>query len=64
MFTFLVFRTFTSVSVPPGQTVQLCYADVRNFAKIRVVAVERAGSATGVNILLINNRRSCSSWAA
>lgn len=53
MSTVLAFRTpVGSVSIPAGQSKQLGVVDVHAFSKIRVVADERVGSGTGVNIRL------------
>jgi len=47
----LVFRTPQgAVSVPAGTSKQLGIVDVSPYSKIRIVADERAGSGTGVNI--------------
>jgi len=49
----LAFRTPAgSVSIPAGQSKQLGIVDVSPFSKIRVVADERTGSGTGINIRL------------
>jgi hypothetical protein len=49
--TTLVFRTPTGgASVSAGQTKQLGVVDVSAFKKIRVLAVERPDSATGITI--------------
>jgi hypothetical protein len=51
--TTLAFRTpVGGVSIPAGQTKELGVVDVHNYSKIRVVADERAGSGTGLNIRL------------
>jgi hypothetical protein len=53
MTTKLAFRTPAgAVPVPAGQSKQLGAVDVSPFTKIRVVAGERAGSATGISIRL------------
>jgi type III secretion protein HrpB1 len=53
MSTKLAFRTPPGgVSVPAGQSKQLGTVDVSPFSKIRVVADERVGSATGISIRL------------
>jgi hypothetical protein len=53
MGTKLAFRTPAgAVSIPAGQSKQLGAVDVSPFSKIRVVADERVGSGTGVNIRL------------
>ena len=53
MSTTLAFRTQPgAVSIPAGQSKQLGTVDVSPFSKIRVVADERVGSGTGVNIRL------------
>jgi type III secretion protein HrpB1 len=53
MSTKLAFRTLPgAVSIPAGQSKQLGAVDVSPFSTIRVVADERAGSGTGVNIRL------------
>ncbi len=54
MSTKLVFTTPSQppVSIPAGQTTKLGVVDVSPFSRIRVVAVERPGSATGVSIRL------------
>ena len=53
MGTKLAFRTPPgSVSIPAGQSKQLGVVDVSPFSSIRVVADERVGSGTGVNIRL------------
>jgi len=49
----LAFRTAPgAVSITAGQSKQLGVVDVSKFSKIRVVADERTGSGTGVNIRL------------
>ena len=49
----LAFRTpVGAVSIPAGQSKQLGVVDVSPYAKIRVVADERIGSGTGINIRL------------
>ena len=51
--TSLAFRTpVGGVSIPAGQSKELGSVDVHQFSKIRVVADERVGSATGINIRL------------
>jgi type III secretion protein HrpB1 len=51
MGTKLAFRTpVGGVSVPAGQSKQLGVVDVSPFSMIRIVADERVGSGTGVNI--------------
>jgi type III secretion protein HrpB1 len=51
--TVLAFRTQPgAVSIPAGQSRQLGMVDCTSFSKIRVVADERVGSGTGVNIRL------------
>ena len=51
--TSLAFRTpVGGVSIPAGQSKELGIVDVHEFSKIRVVADERVGSATGINIRL------------
>jgi hypothetical protein len=40
------------VSIPAGQSKQLGVVDISKFSKIRVVADERAGSGTGINVRL------------
>ncbi|MEI7706685.1 MAG: hypothetical protein WCI90_00320 [Chlorobium sp.] len=53
MGTKLAFRTpVGSVAIPAGQSKQLGVVDVSPFSSIRVVADERVGSGTGVNIRL------------
>jgi len=53
MGTKLAFRTpVGAVSIPAGQSKELGIVDVSPFSQIRVVADERVGSATGVNIRL------------
>jgi hypothetical protein len=53
MATTLAFRTpVGGVSIPAGHSQELGSVDVHNFSKIRVVADERVGSATGMNIRL------------
>jgi len=53
MSTKLVFTTPAQPpSIPAGQTTKLGVVDVSPFSRIRVVAVERPGSATGVSIRL------------
>jgi len=53
MTTKLAFRTAVGgVVIPAGQSKQLGAVDVSPYAKIRVVADERVGSPTGVNIRL------------
>ncbi len=53
MGTKLAFRTPPgAVKIPAGQSKQLGVVDVSPFNKIRVVADERVGSGTGVNIRL------------
>jgi type III secretion protein HrpB1 len=53
MGTKLAFRTQPgAVSIPAGQSKQLGVVDVSPFSQIRVVADERTGSGTGVNIRL------------
>jgi type III secretion protein HrpB1 len=54
MSTKLVFITPPgAVVIPAGHSKQLGVVDVSPFSKIRVVADERGGSGTGVNIRLI-----------
>jgi type III secretion protein HrpB1 len=51
--TSLAFRTpVGGVSIPAGQSKELGSVDVHQFSKIRVVADERIGSATGINVRL------------
>ena len=51
--TVLAFRTQPgAVSIPAGQSKQLGVVDVSKFSQIRVVADERAGSGTGINVRL------------
>jgi type III secretion protein HrpB1 len=51
--TVLAFRTPQGgVSIPAGQSKQLGTVDVATFEQIRVVADERAGSGSGINIRL------------
>jgi type III secretion protein HrpB1 len=51
--TSLAFRTpVGGVSIPAGQSKELGSVDVHQFSKIRVVADERVGSPTGINIRL------------
>jgi type III secretion protein HrpB1 len=51
--TVLAFRTQPgAVVIPAGQSKQLGVVDVSKFSKIRVVADERAGSGTGINVRL------------
>jgi len=53
MGTKLVFQTPPgSVSIPAGQSKQLGVLDLSPYSRIRVVADERVGSGTGVNIRL------------
>jgi hypothetical protein len=53
MSTKLAFRTPAgAVVIPAGQSKQLGSVDVSPYSQIRVVADERAGSGTGVNIRL------------
>ena len=53
MGTKLAFRTpVGAVSIPAGQSKELGTVDVSPFSQIRVVADERVGSGTGVNIRL------------
>jgi hypothetical protein len=53
MTTTLAFRTSVGgVSVPAGSSKQLGQVDVSKFERIRVVADERVGSGTGLNIRL------------
>jgi type III secretion protein HrpB1 len=53
MSTKLAFRTAVgAVKIPAGQSVQLGTVDVSPYSKIRVVADERVGSPTGLNIRL------------
>jgi type III secretion protein HrpB1 len=53
MSTKLAFRTQVGgVSIPAGQSKQLGVVDVSPFSQIRVVADERVGSGTGVNVRL------------
>lgn len=53
MGTKLAFRTSVgAVSIPAGQSKELGTVDVSPFSQIRVVADERTGSGTGVNIRL------------
>lgn len=49
--TTLAFRTAPgAVSISAGQSKQLGIVDVSKFSKIRVVADERTGSGTGINV--------------
>jgi len=49
--TSLAFRTpVGGIAIPAGKSVQLGTVDVHNFSKIRVVADERVGSATGISV--------------
>jgi hypothetical protein len=51
--TVLAFRTQPgAVVIGAGQSKQLGVVDVSKFSKIRVVADERAGSGTGINVRL------------
>jgi type III secretion protein HrpB1 len=51
--TVLAFRTPQGgVSIPAGQSKQLGVVDVSMFDQIRVVADERVGSGSGINIRL------------
>ena len=51
--TVLAFRTQPgAVVISPGQSKQLGVVDVSKFAKISVVADERTGSGTGINVRL------------
>jgi hypothetical protein len=51
--TFLAFRTPPGgVSIPAGQSKQLGVVDVSSFERIRVVADERVGSGSGLNVRL------------
>jgi type III secretion protein HrpB1 len=51
--TVLAFRTQPgAVVIAPGQSKQIGVVDVSRFAKIRVVADERTGSGTGINVRL------------
>lgn len=51
--TTLAFRTpVGGVSIPAGQSKELGKVDVGQFSQIRVVADERVGSATPINIRL------------
>jgi hypothetical protein len=53
MSTTLAFRTpVGGVAVPAGQSKQLGAVDVSPYSKIRVVADERVGSPTGINVRL------------
>ena len=53
MSTSLAFRTTPgAVSIPAGQSKQLGVVDVSPYSTIRVVADERVGGGTGVNIRL------------
>ena len=53
MSTQLVFRTpVGAVSIPAGQSKQIGVVDVSPYSRIRVVADERVGSGTGLNIRL------------
>jgi type III secretion protein HrpB1 len=53
MSTTLAFRTpVGGVAIPAGQSKQLGAVDVSPYSKIRVVADERVGSATGINVRL------------
>ena len=53
MTTVLAFRTPAGgVSVPAGQSKQLGVVDVATYERIRVIADERTGSATGVTVRL------------
>lgn len=53
MSTTLAFRTAPgAVQIPAGHSKQLGVVDVHAYSKIRVVADERVGSPTGVNIRL------------
>lgn len=54
MNTSLVFRTVVGgARIPAGQTILLGTVDVSPYSRIRVVALERVGSATGLNIRLV-----------
>jgi len=49
--TVLVFRTpIGGISIPAGQSKELGVVDVSAFERIRVVADERIGSGSGINI--------------
>jgi type III secretion protein HrpB1 len=51
--TVLAFRTpLGGVSIPAGQSKQLGIVDVSAFDQIRVVADERVGSGSGINVRL------------
>jgi len=53
MSTTLAFRTpVGGVAIPAGQSKQLGAVDVSPYSKIRVVADERVGSGTGINVRL------------
>ncbi|MGZ4848744.1 MAG: hypothetical protein ACXV3D_04750 [Halobacteriota archaeon] len=53
MTTKLAFRTPSGGAVvPAGQSIQLGIVDVSQFSQIRVVADERIGSTTGINVRL------------
>jgi type III secretion protein HrpB1 len=53
MSTTLAFRTPAGgVAIPAGQSKQLGAVDVSPYSKIRVVADERTGSGTGINVRL------------
>jgi len=53
MSTTLAFRTpVGGVTIPAGQSKQLGAVDVSPYSKIRVVADERIGSGTGINVRL------------
>jgi type III secretion protein HrpB1 len=53
MSTKLAFRTkIGGAPIPAGETIMLGTVDVSAFSKIRVVADERVGSTTGINIRL------------
>jgi len=51
--TTLAFRTpVGGIAIPAGQSKQLGVVDVSHFERIRVVADERTGSGTGINVRL------------
>ena len=51
--TTLAFRTpVGGVSIPAAESKELGSVDVHQFSQIRVVADERVGSATGINVRL------------
>jgi len=54
MSTQLAFRTVVGgANIPAGETILLGTVDVSPFSRIRVVALERVGSTTGLNIRLV-----------